>query len=127
MKKINGNTIVKMYDTHKDVAVKDAMQIQYEGETYLYCNTFGPSNVEGYGSVYRSTCSFYKLSPDGRELTFVRSKFIPEGIHYPTFYVERQGFPCRGERLYIIYSTDSRRLDPSEGRSNIALEQIVMP
>lgn len=100
---------------------------QYEGETYLYCNTFGPSNVEGYGSVYRSTCSFYKLSPDGRDLTFVRSKFVPEGIHYPTFYVERQGFPCRGERLYIIYSTDSRRLDPSEGRSNIALEQIVMP
>ena len=38
MKKINGSTIVKMYDTHKDVAVKDAMQIRYEGETYILLN-----------------------------------------------------------------------------------------
>ena len=38
MNKINENTIVKMYDTHKDVAVKDAMHIQYEGETYILLN-----------------------------------------------------------------------------------------
>ena len=96
---------------------------EYQGSTYLYCNTYGPSQVEGYGSVYRSTASFYKLSSDGTSLEFIRSKFVPEGIHYPTFYVEPGGL-IRKERLFIIYSTDSRRLDPLEGRSNIALERL---
>ncbi len=96
---------------------------EYKGDTYLYCNTYGPSDVEGYGSVYRATASFYKLSPDGKSLTYVRSKFVPEGIHYPTFYVEPGGL-FRRDRLYIIYSTDSRRLDPLEARSNIALERL---
>lgn len=91
---------------------------EYKGNTYLYCNTYGPSNVEGYGSVYRSTASFYKISKDGASLEFVRKKFVPEGIHYPTFYVDRG--------LFIIYSTDSRHLNPHEGRSNIAIERIVL-
>lgn len=91
----------------------------YKGSTYLSCNTSGPSEVEGYGSVYRATTSFYKVSDDGSSLEFVRSKSVPEGIHYPTYYVERG-------RLFILYSTDSRRLDPREARSNIAIEQIVL-
>ena len=99
---------------------------EYRGDTYLYCNTFGPSKEEGYGSVYRATASFYRLSPDGTSLTKVRSKFVPEGIHYPSFYVE-PGRCFRSDRLYIIYSTDSRRLDASEARSNIAIEQLVLP
>lgn len=102
---------------------------EYKGNTYFFCNTFGPSDVEGYGSVYRSTVSFYKLSPDGSSLEFVRSKFVPEGIHYATFYVEPGhglfGRRRRGDRLYIIYSTDSRRLDHLEGRSNIAIEELA--
>ena len=102
----------------------------YKGDTYFYCNSFGPSEVKDYGSVYRATASFYKVSRDGDELEFVRSKFVPEGIHYPSFYVEAGG-PFRrssrsGDRLYILYSTDSRRLDASEARSNIALERIVL-
>ena len=92
----------------------------YKGNTYLFCNTLGPSDVEGYGSVYRATASFYKLNHDGTSLEYVRSKFVPEGIHYPTFYVEQ------GSRLYILYSTDSRRLDPREARSNIALEKLFL-
>ncbi len=93
---------------------------EYKGNTYLYCNTYGPSDVEGYGSVYRATASFYKLSKDGTSLEFVRSKSVQEGIHYPSFYVE----PGRG--LYIIYSTDSRRLDHLEARSNIAIERLAL-
>ncbi len=99
----------------------------YKGDTFLFCNTFGPSEVEGYGSVYRATASFYRISRDGTQLEYIRSKFVPEGIHYPTFYVEPA---CRflhlGERLFVIYSTDSRRLDPAEARSNIALEHLVL-
>lgn len=98
---------------------------EYGGDTYLYCNTYGPSDVDGYGSVYRSTASFFKLGPDGTSLEYVRSKFVPEGIHYPAFYVER-GPLCSRDCLYIIYSTDSRRLDPLEGRSNIAIESLVL-
>ena len=102
----------------------------YRGSTYLFCNTFGPSEVEGYGSVYRATGSFYKISPDGATLQPVRTKSVPEGIHYPTFYTEPgcRLFPrCHlGERLYILYSTDARRLDPFEARSNIALERLVL-
>jgi len=94
----------------------------YKGNTYLFCNIYGPSNVEGYGSVYRATSAFYKLSPDGSTLEFIKKKFVPEGIHYPTFYVE-PGF-LHNDRLYMLYSTDSRRLDHNEGRSNIALEQL---
>lgn len=93
---------------------------EYKGNTYLFCNTYGPSDVEGYGSVYRATASFYKLSPDGTSVGFVRSKSVPEGIHYPSFYVES------GRRLYILYSTDSRRLDHLEARSNIAIERLVL-
>lgn len=102
----------------------------YKGDTYFYCNSFGPSEVKDYGSVYRAIASFYKVSRDGDELEFIRSKFVPEGIHYPSFYVEAGDcLRCsshRGDRLYIIYSTDSRRLDASEARSNIALERIVL-
>ena len=94
---------------------------EYKGSTYLFCNTYGPSNVDGYGSVYRATASFYRISPDGASLEYVRSKFVPEGIHYPTFFVAPR---CR---IYIIYSTDSRRLDHLEARSNIALEKLVIP
>lgn len=103
---------------------------KYKGDTYLYCNTFGPSEVEGYGSVFRATVSFYRLSADGASLAFVRSKTVPEGIHYATFYVE----PGRGllrrsrarDRLCIIYSTDARRLNPAQARSNIALEELTL-
>lgn len=93
---------------------------EYKGRTYLYCNVYGPSSVEGYGSVYRSTSAIYKLSRDGRSIKRIRSKFIPEGIHYPTFYSEPDG------SLYIIYSTDSRQLNPNEGRSNIAIERLAL-
>ena len=94
---------------------------EYKGSTYLFCNTYGPSDVDGYGSVYRATASFFRISPDGASLEYVRSKFVPEGIHYPTFFVAPR---CR---IYIIYSTDSRRLDHLEARSNIALEKLVIP
>jgi len=106
-------------DEEEDVQILQPI-FDYKGNTYLFCNTLGPSDVEGYGSVYRATASFYKLNHDGTSLEYVRSKFVPEGIHYPTFYVEQ------GSRLYIIYSTDSRRLDPLEARSNIALEKIFL-
>ena len=101
----------------------------YMGDTYLSCNTYGPSDVEGYGSVYRATVSFFRLSKDGSAVEFVRSKTVPEGIHYPSFYVEPGRRPFRrnraGDKLYVIYSTDSRHLDPLEARSNIALERLA--
>ena len=116
-------------------AVKDGITarpeiFEYKGNTYLYCNTFGPSEVEGFGSAFRATVSFFRITGDGASLAFVRSKTVPEGIHYATFYVE----PGRGwlwriparDRLCIIYSTDARRLNLVQARSNIALEELTL-
>ena len=96
----------------------------------MYCNTFGPSELEGGGSVFRATVSFYRISEDGSSLSFVRAKSVPEGIHYATFYVEpgRRWFwhvPAR-DRLCIVYSTDTRRLNLVHARSNIALEELTL-
>ena len=103
---------------------------EYKGNTYLYCNTFGPSELEGGGSVFRATVSFYRISEDGLSLSFVRAKSVPEGIHYATFYVEpgRRWFwhvPAR-DRLCIVYSTDTRRLNLVHARSNITLEELTL-
>ena len=99
---------------------------EYKGNTYLFCNTYGPSETEGYGSVYRATASFYKLSKDGTGLEFVRAKSVPEGIHYPTFYIGREHGLFSRKHLYILYSTDTRRLDNQQARSNIAIERLAL-
>lgn len=92
----------------------------WKGENYLCVNVNGASTVDGYGSVFRATCRFYRIDPKDYTLTPLKTKFVPEGIHYYTFYEEKGG-------LYMIYSTDSRRLDCNEARSNIAVERIFLP
>ncbi|MCQ2142527.1 MAG: hypothetical protein MJY56_00505 [Bacteroidales bacterium] len=92
----------------------------WKGDNYLCVNVNGASLIDGYGSVYRATCRFYRIDPEDYSLIPLKTKFVPEGIHYYTFYKERGG-------LYMIYSTDSRRLDCAEGRSNIAVERIFLP
>ena len=64
------------------------------------------------------------------KLSIFRLSVAAEGIHYATFYVE----PGRGwlwriparDRLCIIYSTDARRLNLVQARSNIALEELTL-
>ena len=92
----------------------------WKGDNYLCVNVDGASSVEGYGSVFRATCRFFRIDPDSYELTPVKTKFVAEGIHYYTFYEERGS-------LYMIYSTDARRLDCAEARSNIAVEKLSLP
>ena len=102
-----------------DAIVSRPELFEFRGEVYLACNIHGPSDVEGYGSVYRATCAFFRINPDEGSLERVRTKTVAEGIHYFTFY------SWRGN-LYMVYSTDSRRLNAREARSNIALERIVL-
>lgn len=92
---------------------------EFRGDVYLACNVHGPSSVEGYGSVYRATCAFFRINPKNYTLEQVKIKKVDEGIHYFTFYNW-----CRN--LYMVYSTDSRRLNSREARSNIAVEMIIL-
>jgi len=92
----------------------------WKGDNYLCVNINGASVIDYYGYVFRATCRFYRIDKEDYSLIPVKTKFVPEGIHYYTFYKERG-------KLYMIYSTDSRRLDCSEARSNIAVERIFLP
>lgn len=92
----------------------------YRGENYLVVNINGASVIDYYGYVFRATCRFYRIDKKDYSLIPVKTKFVPEGIHYYTFYKEKG-------KLYMIYSTDARRLDCSEARSNIAVERILLP
>jgi len=91
----------------------------YKGDTYLCSNVWGNSTIEGYGTVWRATCRFYRISRKDFSLIPVKTKFVPEGIHYYTFYTENG-------KLYMLYSTDTRRLDCDEARSNIAIAKITL-
>lgn len=92
---------------------------EFNGETYLAANIYGPSSAEGYGAVYRSTCAFFRINREDWSLEQVKTKQVVEGIHYFTFYNYRHD-------LYMVYSTDARRLDAGEARSNIAVERIFL-
>lgn len=89
----------------------------YKGETYLCVNIWGSGNTPGYGTVWRATCRFFRIDRKDFSLVPVRTKHVPEGIHYYTFYTENG-------KLYMIYSTDSRHLDCEEAKNNIAIERI---
>lgn len=92
---------------------------RWKGNNYLCVNVEGASETEGYGSVFRATCRFFQIDGNDFSLIPTRDKHVTEGIHYYTFYKERG-------HLYMLYSTDARRLDCTEARSNIAVERITL-
>lgn len=88
----------------------------WKGDLYLAVNIEGSVTTQNYGTVVRATMRIFKVS--NGVLSPVLTKSVKEGIHYFTF------INYNDEKLYIAYSTDVRRLDYTQARSNTAMEEI---
>lgn len=91
---------------------------EWKGDLYLAINIGGTITTPNYGSVVRATMKIFKIN--GAILTDVFTKVVKEGIHYFTF----QNY--NDEHLYIAYSTDVRRLNNTQARSNTSMEELFL-
>lgn len=100
------------------IAVKPYL-FRHRGKTYLATNVAGTLTTGSYRAV-RATLAIFEVSGEG-VLKRVKTVTNPTGCHYVQTFEDGIG------RLYLVYSTDERKLDASQGRSNIAFERLDLP
>ena len=99
------------------IAVKPYL-FRYRGVNYLAANISGTVTTDGYKAV-RATLGIFSIGSDGT-LTQVKTIANPTGCHYVQTFEDDRG------RLYLVYSTDERRLDATQCRSNIAFDLLEL-
>ena len=99
------------------IAVKPYL-FRYKGVNYLAANISGTVTTDGYKAV-RATLAIFSIGQDG-SLTKVKTIVNPTGCHYVQTFEDGLG------RLYLVYSTDERKLDATQCRSNIAFDLLEL-
>lgn len=118
MKKVTKNTIVKLYDDQKFVAVKDAMTVEYEGETYVLLNqaTVEPWYTDSNGNeVDRYVASAIRMGdPIVKEfgITFTERYMVTWDITNPE--AEEHSEACDWDEPYDIEPNGTYEFEEEE-------------
>lgn len=125
-----GNVWSAVYDVETKTWTKPAMVpgsiavkpylFRHQGVGYLATNLRGPIATVGYGNAWRATLGIFRIAEDGA-LTRVKTVVRPTGCHYVQTFEDGEG------RLYLVSSTDERKLDATQCRSNIAFDRLALP
>lgn len=101
------------------IAVKPYL-FRHRGANYIATNVRGPVTTPGYGTAVRATLGVFRIGEDGLP-RMVKKIVRPTGCHYVSTIEDDAG------RLFLCYSTDERKLDATQCRSNIACEPLDLP
>lgn len=115
---VASKTWSKPTKVENSIAVKPYL-FRYRGVNYLATNLKGPVTTPGYGTAVRATLGVFRIGEDGLP-KLVRKIVRPTGCHYVSTVEDDRG------RLFLCYSTDERKLDATQCRSNIACEQLEL-
>lgn len=87
------------------------------GEFYLIGNISGSVTTPDYGTVARATTGIYKINSD-LTLTQKDTVVVAEGCHYAEAVRVY-------DKIYLLYTTDSKRLDSTYVETNIGIKDIT--
>lgn len=92
---------------------------EFGGETYVAMNMTGTDKtITGYGTAIRQNLAIYKVA-DYNDITEVTLLHRDCSAQYPALIVANEG------KLWMTFSTDTRHLAATQGRSNLELKEMT--